>query len=314
MFLLKLFIMKKIKVFLVLICLIQSFLIIAQTDSFTYKKNIWTEGFQDRTSSVNEPIILSYFKYADADTVVAGKNYLKLIGTHFFSPNSPYSIYTLIRSEGNSKIFALSPATCTPGSMYCSAQKEALIYDFSLKTGDSISNYLKNDNYGNRTIVSKITKIDSVFIFGKNRKRFAVNYSDSGKQKASDYWVEGIGSLTHPLYPLTPYRPFEAGIWLTCFQGMSDPHCLTGVEDNFSVSKIEIFPNPTNNLIQINFNKEIGYLKKLSINDVSGKIMKNIFVQNDLLSIDVKDLPKGLYFLNLEFDTGIVTKKFVIQK
>ena len=306
--------MKKIKFFLGLFCFIQPFLIIAQTDSFTYKKNIWTEGYQDRSSSVNEPIKLSYFKYTDGDTIVAGKNYLKLISTSIYNPNVQYSIYTLIRSEGNSKIFALSPATCTPGSMYCSAQKEALIYDFSLKAGDSLSNYLQNDNYGNRTIVSKITNVDSVFIFGKSRKRLAVNYSDSGRIRASDYWVEGIGSLTHPLYPLTPYRPFEAGIWLTCFQGMSDPHCLTGVEDNFSVSKIEIFPNPTNNLIQINFNKEIGYLKKLSITDITGRVVKNINLQTDFQSIDVKGLTNGLYFLIFQFDTRSVTKKFLVNE
>ena len=85
-------------------------------------------------------------------------------------------------------------------------------------------------------------------------------------------------------------------------------------DDAENASKIEIFPNPANNLIQINFNKEIGVLKKLSVSDITGRVVKNINLQIDFYSVDVKGLPNGLYFLIFEFDTGRVTKKFIINR
>lgn len=74
---------------------------------------------------------------------------------------------------------------------------------------------------------------------------------------------------------------------------------------------IIIYPNPTNDRINIDFNEELKNIQ-LYVYDISGKLVKKRFVQNsDFISIEISDLANGIYFVQLELDGQYKTFKIV---
>lgn len=72
-----------------------------------------------------------------------------------------------------------------------------------------------------------------------------------------------------------------------------------------------VYPNPTNNILNIKFSNPNIQIKKVQLTDVSGKIIYNNGSTN---TIQVQGFSKGLYFLSLETTTGyLITKKIVID-
>ena len=71
--------------------------------------------------------------------------------------------------------------------------------------------------------------------------------------------------------------------------------------------KLSIYPNPVKDELRI----ESGELtiKKVEIIDLSGRIL--IFLQSPMSPIKIANLPNSIYFIKIETDKGIVTRKFV---
>ena len=93
-----------------------------------------------------------------------------------------------------------------------------------------------------------------------------------------------------------------------CFEyGMPDK--ITKIKNHLT----EIYPNPTNNLLIIQSEKEI---KSIVISDLSGKNINSIrFDSNSKKIIDVSDLKNGIYFINiLMTDNSVISKKVIILK
>ena len=71
----------------------------------------------------------------------------------------------------------------------------------------------------------------------------------------------------------------------------------------------ELSPNPASEFITITFGKSSKV--KLTISDINGKIVKNSSVIGDFYTISIEDLTKGTYFVNIEENGTVSTKKFV---
>jgi uncharacterized repeat protein (TIGR02543 family) len=81
---------------------------------------------------------------------------------------------------------------------------------------------------------------------------------------------------------------------------------ITGIAD-IENAGIEIYPNPVKDVLRIE-NSELR-IKRVEIIDLFGKV---IYQFNNLRNqINVSALSQGIYFVKLETDKGIVTKKFV---
>lgn len=76
------------------------------------------------------------------------------------------------------------------------------------------------------------------------------------------------------------------------------------VFDNMSIL---IYPNPTNNIININSNNV--EIKQISIYNILGQLVKNNL--NNQTTIDVSDLKSGTYLISIETENGIQTQKFI---
>jgi len=85
---------------------------------------------------------------------------------------------------------------------------------------------------------------------------------------------------------------------------------LVGVDENKS-EEIDIYPNPTNGLI--NFNWNASGKASVHINDVYGRSVRTLNWNNSS-SIDISDLPNGMYLFEL-WDDGVLTssQRIVLQ-
>jgi len=82
----------------------------------------------------------------------------------------------------------------------------------------------------------------------------------------------------------------------------------TGIDDVELNNQISIYPNPVKDELRI-MNYELRIMN-VEILDITGKIIYNSsFIFNNF--INVSSLPQGNYFLKIQTDKGIITKKFI---
>lgn len=82
---------------------------------------------------------------------------------------------------------------------------------------------------------------------------------------------------------------------------------LVGIEDIVEVSSFNIYPNPVKN--QLTITTENERINSIKIIDVTGKTLKTVVANTT--TINVSDLAKGLYILQIQTDKGIGTKRFI---
>ena len=83
------------------------------------------------------------------------------------------------------------------------------------------------------------------------------------------------------------------------------------VKENMDVSSIKVYPNPTSGVVHINSEKT---LRNLRVLDVAGKLVYTINGELDQFTeIDLSDLNKGSYILQLEENGVVVTEKLLLE-
>jgi len=180
---------------------------------------------------------------------------------------------------------------------------EVLLYDFSVKVGDTIEN--ANVIPGDILIVDSV---DSIFIKGKYRKRINLNYSSS-------QWVEGIGNIRRGLLfqsgsvptggfsnELICHKQNNTLLYLnpnydSCF------YCIVGTNEKEAPEKqIKVYPNPVYDISILDFTNLSGsdFVRIYNINgamirqiDITGK--KQIYIYK-------KDFLPGIYFFRIISD------------
>lgn len=76
---------------------------------------------------------------------------------------------------------------------------------------------------------------------------------------------------------------------------------------------IRIYPNPTSGLVKVDKGEMNGEVK-VSIKDLSGRIIQQMRTTDALIQLDVSELPQGVYIITFINGTGVVSKKInVIQ-
>lgn len=84
----------------------------------------------------------------------------------------------------------------------------------------------------------------------------------------------------------------------------------------FLASNFSLFPNPSKGTFNLQF-KELVSDFNVEIFDVTGKVVyTNAFYQNSDLTKEIKiqeEISKGIYFMNIKTNEGLVTKKIIIE-
>ncbi len=187
-------------------------------------------------------------------------------------------------------------------------QQEVLWYDFDAQIGDTIF-------YDPPIIYFVVDTIyNIVTLDGKTRKYFEYNNNMAGG--LGGYYIEGLGGRGGPFFE--PLSYFEGGPWLMCISDTNQNaiHTPSGCysfatglnEITKAKSKLLLYPNPTTKELIINIDQNFTALIMV---DITGKIIKSF--TEKVNRIDVADLPKGIYFIQLIREEGIITRKFVKQ-
>jgi hypothetical protein len=89
------------------------------------------------------------------------------------------------------------------------------------------------------------------------------------------------------------------------------------LEGGESIANLEVYPNPSKDVFNISFTSETVQNLKLRVLNVVGEeiILEDLqkFVGEYTKQINLQDNAKGIYFLEIETDNGIVNKKLILQ-
>ncbi|UPT69386.1 MAG: T9SS type A sorting domain-containing protein [Flavobacterium sp. JAD_PAG50586_2] len=154
---------------------------------------------------------------------------------------------------------------------------------------------------------------------------FNVEISDDGGSTFTSVWVEENYGL------FVDYETLAISIDLAAYIGMDnlqvrfhytgndadsmsfDDVLITGTlgVNEALASKFNTYPNPANNTVNVSNNYNIT-LTNVNITDINGRTVKTMNVNNlSEVQMNVSDLNTGVYFMNIDTDSGKVVKKFI---
>ena len=202
-------------------------------------------------------------------------------------------------------------------------QPEELLYSFNHSVGDTISidTASWNDYYTMRSVKSigtydfngftgkKIQICDSIFSIN--------NPTWPPSELTCDFWYEGIGSLVS-IFNLQEIGILPIGeIELLCYWNKNnfiyqspdwtvcEYALITSIEEHKIPSNLDISPNPTTGRLRITTEAEI---KEICLIDVFGR---SVFYASGL-DIDLSNLPKGMYILQITtLSNEIIIRKVI---
>ena len=240
------------------------------------------------------------------DTVFCGHQYFRLGNT-----NDDISGYVRVSGE---KVYLKSSNDCN--------KKEVTLYDFSLNIGDTVICGV----YPSDSTKFWLTQIDTVTYSGIKRVRFKMKYylgDPPYGEIAEMYWIKGIGSTTHPFYPMLCLSDnCEAEYALLCYHSgesllYQDPSLATCDTSNVGIQKTKnnlvflLAPNPFNTAINLSIKSQIPESVQVDIYNFSGEQLSSTKYQNtDEIQIG-KDLQKGIYLLRAKCGNSYLIKKIV---
>jgi len=88
---------------------------------------------------------------------------------------------------------------------------------------------------------------------------------------------------------------------------------ITGIESNEKMLEqhnVNVFPNPTVDIVHLNADLEI---QEVYLLDISGKVIVSELVNSKIHQLNMSELTAGLYFLRIKTDKAITTKKIMKQ-
>lgn len=115
-------------------------------------------------------------------------------------------------------------------------------------------------------------------------------------------------------FRVAPYFAGETGTYLL---SMSLTRTSTvGIDDIQIADYIKIFPNPAKDFVMVDFNEFNGTLNQINLINVQGQ---NVFTlntvnQSKIFNIPLINLSDGIYFLQIQTDKGVLSKKIIISK
>ena len=277
--------------------------------------------------------VSSYKLRTMGETIKNFKTYLNVFKDY---DNTPYNF-----NESRAKLFALIRYDDTAKRLYGldpsdSTDTEFLMYDFSLKVGDTIEivSFMRGKDF-----VLKATRIGSIndsvtLLNGEKREQLHISMfnpdtvHDYPTETFESVWIEGIGSnygLFSPDYGSGYGCRLERFV-LLCYQENGEMLLQLPENDNDSIKddcfngdhgfrvphitaaqSLSLYPNPSKHSLYIT-NGERYENTSYEITDVTGRmVLQGSY--NATEGIRVSGLAKGLYLLRMEGQYGRFVKE-----
>lgn len=120
-----------------------------------------------------------------------------------------------------------------------------------------------------------------------------------------DYTFKLVTSLTQSVGVCDNYYLFDS-VTVDFSIPMSEPIILS-LEDKINKENINIYPNPINDLVSIQFKGEI---QQIDLIDLNGRLIKE-FINISKNEVKLSELKKGMYIMKVYTDKGIYTERIL---
>ncbi|MFD3001450.1 alpha/beta fold hydrolase [Pontibacter toksunensis] len=136
--------------------------------------------------------------------------------------------------------------------------------------------------------------------------------ADGNKWYKNGEIVEGATSNTYVVQESGLYSVKVEGSCGTSEMSDAVTYNVTSIEDELLKSFI-VYPNPAHDKLTVSVLNSIGW-SKLIMYSTQGKVVKDIEGNGIVtIGIDIKNLAKGLYILQIQTDKGLIYKKIVFE-
>lgn len=227
----------------------------------------------------------SYWIKFQGDSIIHDTIYKKMFRSDD-SLHNDWISYGFMREDSSKKVYAYGIPN------YLFSVGEVLLYDFNLKKGDSINigmgDYLPVESTGYITLINKPYKV--IYI-----------------AHTSVTWIEGIGSTNGVIWGMNALLLTGLNRYLVCYSEndsliYQNPnyntcyinHVATGIKV-FNDQKFSISLTKDNNDIFLVFSGALDSKIKLSMYDVTGKILYNGNYNITKINLSELKLPPGFY-------------------
>ena len=195
-----------------------------------------------------------------------------------------------------------------------------LLYDFGANTGDTIIlDYFST--YNGTPLKMIIDSTGTIIVNNQEKEIQYITCGDGIVIEFGNHVIAGIGntSFMFPTLdgsingPLRCYQDNSTDLFLNPFHptyGWNHQDCeeiITSIEEAEKGSRITVYPNPsTNNISITNVNQPIEF----RILDINGKLIEKGVLQVSS-EIRIKELPNGIYFIELQNENIRIIRKII---
>lgn len=99
--------------------------------------------------------------------------------------------------------------------------------------------------------------------------------------------------------------------------GGEDATSTVGIEDEFEIQNLSLYPNPATSELNIELNKDLGNEVNISIIDLTGKVIYNNVFSNtgqiERINLETLNVATGSYILNINSDSHSITQSLIIE-
>ncbi len=148
----------------------------------------------------------------------------------------------------------------------------------------------------------------------KNNEYFQVERSADGINYEVIGRAEGHGNSVTPVnYQFTDADPLSGVSYYRLlqvdFDGQSEFSKVISVENNVVQSALKVFPNPAQNVLNLNAQKTIT---SYTVMDIRGAVLKSSVVKNERAVVALNEMDGGIYLVNIQYaDNTGETVRFI---
>lgn len=199
------------------------------------------------------------------------------------------------------------------------------IYIFNISVNDTIELYVPDTtySYGDTTFQLIVDSIEMVTIDSELLKKIYTHGLNSYYfNNHGSAYIEKLGGLDW-FFPRNllisesdgPLRCYSDSSIFVNFSAVECDYRLISKIDNINELAFNIYPNPASSKLTLAITNNQLRINNIEILDITGQKVQSIKLkgQSNRYTINVENLPTGIYFVKVQTERGTVVKKLIVN-